>query len=70
MNSIAIKALPASSLISRVSRNFVGQKLEGHETMEMRVFCFVHHALATGTEFLDDVIVRDRQSRHCSESLA
>jgi hypothetical protein len=43
----------------RVSRTFVEEKLEGDKTMEARIFCFVNNAHATGTEFLDDVKVRD-----------
>ena len=44
--------------------NLIGQKLQGHISVEGYVFCLVDHTHAATTEFLEDAVVRDGPANH------
>src|SRR5439155_12077752 len=48
---------PAERL--RISRDFLGQKLEGHEPVQANVFGLVDHAHSAPAQLLDDAVMRD-----------
>src|SRR5271157_4555463 len=43
----------------RVVSNFVGQKLQGHETVQSDVLGLVNHAHSATTQLLDDAVMGD-----------
>src|SRR6202035_5918822 len=51
----AAKALERLTVLGEI----FGEKLEGDEAVEARVFRFVNHTHAAATEFLDDPVMRD-----------
>src|SRR6266849_3943050 len=50
----------------RVSRYFIRQELECHETVEPAVLGLVDHTHTAATESLDNSIMRDCLADHCS----
>jgi hypothetical protein len=46
----------------------VGQELESYKTTELHILGLIHDTHGAGTEFLDDVIVRDGLPDHWRES--
>ena len=48
----------------RVFGYFVGQKLQGYETVQRRILSLVHHTHATAAQLLDDAVVRDGLADH------
>jgi hypothetical protein len=53
----------------RVLRCILREKFEGDKSAEGNVFCLVHHAHPTATQFLDDAVVRDGLADHWAEIL-
>ena len=48
----------------RILGDFIGQKLEGDEAVQPRVFGFVDHTHPAAAQLLDDAVVRDGLSDH------
>ena len=53
----------------RVTGDFVGQELEGDETVQPGVFGLVDHAHAAAAELFDDAVVRYGLADHCQRIL-
>src|SRR6266700_6675985 len=53
----------------RISRQFIRQELEGHETAKLGVLGLVNHAHAATTKFLDNAVVRDGLVNHLMDTL-
>jgi hypothetical protein len=52
-----------------VTGNFLGQKLEGHETVKPGVFGFVDHAHTSTAQLFQNAVVRYGLSDHWQEML-
>src|ERR1017187_9387324 len=61
-------ALEASQC-SRVFGYFIGQELEGDETMQPRVLGFIDHTHATAAKLFDNAVVRDGLADHLGANL-
>ena len=48
----------------RVSRDFIGQELQGDEAMQPRVLSLVNHTHPAAAEFFNDAVVRDGRADH------
>lgn len=48
----------------RIAGHFVGEKLEGDETMEASVFGLIHYTHATTAEPFEDTVVRNGPADH------
>ena len=48
----------------RIAGHLFGQKLEGDEAMQPRVFGLIHHTHTAAAEFLDNTVVRDGLADH------
>ena len=52
----------------RIAGNFVGQKLEGNETMQAGIFGLVNDAHAAAAQLFDDPVVGDGLADHCKSA--
>ena len=52
----------------RVSRQFLGQELEGHEAAKVGILSLIDHAHAAAPEFLDDAVVRNGLANHWGDA--
>jgi hypothetical protein len=50
----------------RIFGYVVGQELQGDETPELNILCFVNHTHPTTAELLNDAVVRDGLADHLS----